>query len=235
MIEMPRNNARGEPWSGNRRLKALYTLFGAVTVAAMLIVTSCSQSGKVTTSASPTTTSAGVTTSKPATGGTSVAPTTAKPSTTAVPTTSAPATFGDLKIATATFGKEKFEVPILVQTDMLLTHPIFDVMIWTEKGEFAPAVVERWTMASDALSWTLNVRKGVKFHNGDEVTAKDIKFSLEQYQRKDSPQPMMRTSVDLIQVVDNYTVRVTTKGPQPYFPSWLTLGSPQQGAVMPKD
>ncbi|MBI2957791.1 MAG: ABC transporter substrate-binding protein [Chloroflexi bacterium] len=215
----------------NRRTMTL----AALALVAMLLLASCKAAPATSSPTTTATTQAATTTTtaKPATTSAPATTTTAKPTT--APTTAAPAQFGELRIAIATFGKEKFEVPLLVQTDMSLTHPMFDVMIWTEKGQFTPAVLEKWTMSPDTLSWTLNVRKGIKFHNGVEVTAADIKFSLEQYQRKDSPQPMMRNSVERIEVVDNYTVKVTTKGPQPYFPSWLTLGSPQQGGVMPKD
>ncbi|MBI2958204.1 MAG: ABC transporter substrate-binding protein, partial [Chloroflexi bacterium] len=142
--------------------------------------------------------------------------------------------YGELRVAVATFGREKFELPVMAATDLSLADPMFDVMLWQDKGQLTPGVVEDYVMAPDALSWTLHVRKGVMFHNGDEVDARDIKFSLEQYMRPDSLQPMMRNGVSKIEIVDARTVRVSTRGPQPYFPTWITLGSPQQGAVMPK-
>src|SRR5206468_12993542 len=43
----------------------------------------------------------------------------------------------------------------------------------------APSLAESWTMSKDGLVYEFVLRKGVKFHNGDPVTAEDVKFSLE--------------------------------------------------------
>ena len=45
----------------------------------------------------------------------------------------------------------------------------------------APCLAESWTMAPDGLSYEFVLRKGVKFHNGEPVTAEDVKFSFERY------------------------------------------------------
>src|SRR5215472_17054961 len=47
-----------------------------------------------------------------------------------------------------------------------------------EKGGIGPGVAERWESADDGLSWTFHLRPGQKFHNGDALTAQDVKFSL---------------------------------------------------------
>ncbi|MEE8433559.1 MAG: ABC transporter substrate-binding protein, partial [bacterium] len=59
--------------------------------------------------------------------------------------------------------------------------PVFDALLGFnfEKGGVGPGVAERWEMAKDGLSWTFYLRKGHKWHNGDPVTAADVKFSLE--------------------------------------------------------
>ncbi len=41
-------------------------------------------------------------------------------------------------------------------------------------------LAEKWEMSPDGLTWTFYLRKGIKFHNGDEVIAKDAKFTIEQ-------------------------------------------------------
>src|SRR5688572_33183157 len=48
-----------------------------------------------------------------------------------------------------------------------------------EKGGVGPGVAERWVMSEDGLSWTFHLRAGQTFHNGDPLTAHDVKFSLE--------------------------------------------------------
>ena len=48
-----------------------------------------------------------------------------------------------------------------------------------EQGGIGPGVAERWERSVDGRSWTFFLRKGLRFHNGDPVTAHDVKFSLE--------------------------------------------------------
>ena len=50
-----------------------------------------------------------------------------------------------------------------------------------EKGGIGPGVAESWELAADGLSWTFKLRPGQKFHNGDPLTAADVKFSLERH------------------------------------------------------
>src|SRR5262245_3668373 len=47
-----------------------------------------------------------------------------------------------------------------------------------DKGGLGPGVAERWVMSEDGLSWTFYLRPGQAFHNGDPLTAHDVKFSL---------------------------------------------------------
>jgi peptide/nickel transport system substrate-binding protein len=73
-------------------------------------------------------------------------------------------------------------------------------------------------MATDGLSWTFYIRKGIKFHNGDELTANDVKFSVDRYLTKDAHNPDLANMVDRTEVVNDYTVRVYTKDKQPFMP-----------------
>ena len=61
----------------------------------------------------------------------------------------------------------------------LLYDPIFgstpDGRLSREHG-----IAEKWEMSPDGLTWTITIRRGAKFHDGVEVTAKDVKFSMEQ-------------------------------------------------------
>ncbi len=47
------------------------------------------------------------------------------------------------------------------------------------KGGVGPGVAERWELSPDGLAWTFHIRPGQNFHNGDKLTAEDVKFSLE--------------------------------------------------------
>jgi peptide/nickel transport system substrate-binding protein len=45
----------------------------------------------------------------------------------------------------------------------------------------APSLAESWTVSRDSLAYEFVLRKGVKFHSGEPVTAEDVKFSFERY------------------------------------------------------
>ena len=117
--------------------------------------------------------------------------------------------------------------------------PIWDSLVGfdLEKGGIGPGVAERWTRADDGKSWTFYLRKGLKFHNGDPVTAADVKFSLERIMTPESISSgaaALRRAVDKIDVVDDHTVRVTTKGVIPHFAASLSRAVFMEGSVMPK-
>src|SRR5919199_4817766 len=48
-------------------------------------------------------------------------------------------------------------------------------------GDNTPSLAEAWTVSKDGLTYEFLLRKGVKFHNGDPVTAEDVKFSFDRY------------------------------------------------------
>ncbi len=113
--------------------------------------------------------------------------------------------------------------------------PMFDTLFRLTGVKLAPGIVERWEAAADGLSWIYYVRKGVKFHNGKDLTADDVKYTLEQYAGKDARGTNIRAAVKSVEKVDDYTVRIYTNGPQPYLPSFSSTDTPCLGAVLPKD
>lgn len=132
---------------------------------------------------------------------------------------------------------EKFDPTAITQTTVTaITAEIFDWIVYAKGKEIAPEVVEKWQMSSDGLSWTLNIRKGIKFHNGEDLTADDMKFTIDRYISKDSYYSYIRDITDRVEIVDDYTVRVYTKGTQP---GWIGYAgadaNSSQGLVVPKD
>ncbi|MBI2958410.1 MAG: ABC transporter substrate-binding protein [Chloroflexi bacterium] len=161
---------------------------------------------------------------------------TTTPQATAAPTAQPAGPSGELKVALSAMGTESFYPPAGGLSDVTTTlAPMFD-WLFTLKGlDLAPGLIEKWEVAPDGLSWIYNVRRGVKFHDGKELTGADVKYSLEQYVVPAAASPFLRGMIDRVQATDNYTVRVFTKGTQPYLPHTSTLYDPSQGAVMPKD
>lgn len=95
-------------------------------------------------------------------------------------------------------------------------------------NELVPCLAERWEISEDGLEYTFNLKEGVKFHNGYDFTAKDVKFSFERAAA--SPYVgMVYTMMDRIEIIDDYTVKLILK--YPYSPFLSSIGS-SMGAVI---
>ncbi|MBI2986876.1 MAG: ABC transporter substrate-binding protein [Deltaproteobacteria bacterium] len=141
---------------------------------------------------------------------------------------------GELRVAISSFGVEKFEPHRLGTAEGGLVTPMYDTFTRFDRdGNLAPGIVERREMAPDGLSWFFSVRKGVKFHNGDDLTARDVAYAYERYASKEAFLSYVRDMVDRVEVVDKYTVRVYTKGIQIYLP-WISNIN-TQGLVPPRN
>src|SRR5262245_54419368 len=69
-----------------------------------------------------------------------------------------------------------------VITPFMLLYALHDAVVKPMPGNpMAPSLAESWSMSKDGLAYDFVLRKGVKFHNGDLVTAEDVKFSLARY------------------------------------------------------
>jgi ABC-type transport system substrate-binding protein len=89
------------------------------------------------------------------------------------------------------------------------------------KGEVIPYLVESWEQSRDGRSWTLRLRKGVRFTDGTPVNAEAVKFSIERF-RKHSIGKATLAIVESVDVVDDTTLKLTTRAP--YAPLIATLG-----------
>jgi peptide/nickel transport system substrate-binding protein len=74
----------------------------------------------------------------------------------------------------------------------------------------------------DELTWRFHLRQGVKFHNGNDFKANDVKFTLGRLVEDDSQFPT-RKYVDRVEVVDDYTVDLVTKEPYAAFMTRVVL------------
>src|SRR5262245_34266553 len=69
-----------------------------------------------------------------------------------------------------------------VITPFLTLYALHDALVKPMPGNaWAPCLAESWTMSKDGLMYEFVLRKGLKFHNGDPLTADDVKFSFERY------------------------------------------------------
>src|SRR5215472_3556803 len=73
------------------------------------------------------------------------------------------------------------ETPGLI-TPFMILYALHDAMVKPMPGRpLAPSLAESFTASEDGLTYDFTLRNGAKFHNGDPVTAEDVKFSFERY------------------------------------------------------
>ncbi len=87
------------------------------------------------------------------------------------------------------------------------------------RGEVLPALAESWTVSDDGKIYTFKVRTGVKFHDGTDFDAEDVKFSLDRARGDGSinAQKGLFAAIDAVEATDPATVMVTLKTPQGSF------------------
>jgi len=99
-----------------------------------------------------------------------------------------------------------------------------------------PDLAERWDVSPDGKTYTFYLRRGVKFHHGKPLTARDVRASFERIisppQGVVSPRKGVLSVVDGIEVVDDYTVRFILKRPAPSLLANLAQG---WNVVYPED
>jgi peptide/nickel transport system substrate-binding protein len=98
-------------------------------------------------------------------------------------------------------------------------------------------VAEKWEMSPDGRTWTFRLRQGIKFHDGSELTAEDVKWSLEMVTKPDSVAAFaarLRETMQEIQVTDPYTLVIRTKNPAIFLAQDLSMGTGFEGAILPK-
>ncbi|MBI2859460.1 MAG: ABC transporter substrate-binding protein, partial [Chloroflexi bacterium] len=167
-------------------------------------------------------------------------PTRAAPPTTApAPTpTPVPQPTGKLTYAIASFATET-TVPLLTTVSGAAIHaaPVYDWLVWLDaEGSPVPGIAASWEMASDGRSWTFQLRRNMKFHNDQAITAEDVKFSIEFLNNPKVVDPAalaLRPNLDGVDIVSPEVARVRTKNPAPLLIYELTpLAVP--GVILPK-
>lgn len=106
---------------------------------------------------------------------------------------------------------------------------MFDCLVSRDKEmKLIPQLAESWEKVDD-LTWRFKLKRGVKFHNGDPFTARDVKFTIERVIKpnmiagRSSPRKGLIAPVTDVEVEGDYTVLIKTSKPWPILPVMLTF------------
>ena len=87
---------------------------------------------------------------------------------------------GKVTIMIGDFGTERFDPAFNVATGHTFGRNIGGFLIsGNEKGEMVPGIATKWDISEDGRAWTFTIRKGVKFHDGSDVTPEDVRWTLD--------------------------------------------------------
>ncbi len=122
---------------------------------------------------------------------------------------------------------EPAETPGLI-TPFMFLYALHDALVKPMPGKsMAPSLAESWTASPDGLVYEFVLRKGVRFHNGEPVTAEDVKFSFERYRGISAK--ALKERVAAVETPDPGRVRFRLKRPWPDF--MAVYGTPATGAA----
>ncbi|HEX3993432.1 MAG TPA: ABC transporter substrate-binding protein [Acetobacteraceae bacterium] len=117
-------------------------------------------------------------------------------------------------------------------TPFLVLYALHDAMLKPMPGQNpAPCLAESWTASPDGMTYSFVLRPGVTFHNGEKVTAEDVKFSFERY--RGAEHATLKGRVASVDIPEPGHVRFSLKEP---WPDFLTFYGSATGAgwIVPK-
>ncbi|MEM0937594.1 MAG: ABC transporter substrate-binding protein [Pseudomonadota bacterium] len=93
-------------------------------------------------------------------------------------------------------------------------------------GSVVPGLASDWEVSADGTVYTFRLRSGVTFHDGSEMDAEDVVFSLDRARAEDSTnaQKALFAGIDSVEAIDATTVRVTLSAPDGAFPFKMAWG-----------
>jgi peptide/nickel transport system substrate-binding protein len=118
-------------------------------------------------------------------------------------------------------------------TPFMVLNATHDAVVKQVPGRsIAPSLAESWTVSPDGLVYEFVLRKGVKFHNGDPLTADDVKFSFERYRGIFAK--ALKERVAAVETPDPGRVRFRLKQPWPDFLTFYGTRATGAAWVVPR-
>ena len=104
--------------------------------------------------------------------------------------------------------------------DSVLYSNVFEGLTrFASDGSIVAGLAKSWDISEDGLTYTFHLNEGVKFHDGTDMNAEDVKFSLDRARAADSQnaQKALFAGIASVDVVDPATVKVTLSAPNGAF------------------
>jgi peptide/nickel transport system substrate-binding protein len=121
-----------------------------------------------------------------------------------------------------------------VITPFMFLYALHDALVKPMPGNpMAPCLATRWTESDDGLIYDFELRQGVKFHNGDLLTAEDVQYSFERY--KGTAATLLKGQVKNIEIVNAHRVRFHLHEPWPDFLTFYSSLATGAGWIVPKN
>lgn len=120
--------------------------------------------------------------------------------------------------------------------DLFFNQLLYDALIvHDDRGQIQPLVAKKWEVSPDGKGYTFTLRDDIRFQTGNRLTAKDVKAHFDRW--KKAPTAAKLASLDRVEVVDDQTVRMVLKNPNPGFllmisaNEWGYSGIPENAVV----
>ena len=118
-------------------------------------------------------------------------------------------------------------------TPFMVLYAIHDALVKPMPGGLnTPSLAESWSVSKDGITYEFVIRKGARFHNGDPVTADDVKFTFERY--RGSGNKLLKEKVKEVQIAAPNRVRFVLKEPWPDFMATYGTSATGAGWIVPK-
>jgi peptide/nickel transport system substrate-binding protein len=118
-------------------------------------------------------------------------------------------------------------------TPFLTLYAVHDALLKPmPSGAATPCLAESWSLSPDGLVYEFLLRSGVKFHNGETMTAEDVKFSFERYRGANAQ--LFKDKLKEVRVLDPRRIQFRLKEPWPDFITFYGTTATSAGWVVPK-
>jgi len=118
-------------------------------------------------------------------------------------------------------------------TFFFYANALHDALVKPMPGNsLTPSLAESWSASPDGLGYEFVLRKGVKFHNGDPVTAEDVKFSFDRY--RGAGARTLKDRITAVEIVDPGRVRFRLRRPWLDFMTFYGTLTTGAGWIVPK-